>query len=89
MSLRELLGQSVDIVEVAVGFVLLLPIELGLIEGLVIEGCGLVLRLAVDLRRPGDSGRHRGSHALRYLASVHCSGSMRTDAFITVRIKQI
>jgi hypothetical protein len=33
----ELLGEAIDVVEVAVGLILVLLVELGIVEGLIIE----------------------------------------------------
>lgn len=64
MGAREFLGQPVDVVEVAVGFVLVLLLQLGIVEALVIErrttrgrrvgagDCGFLLLSGV-----GPSGR--------------------------------
>lgn len=45
MSAGKLLGESIDIVEVAVGFILVLLVQCGSVESLVIEFCIAMGRL--------------------------------------------
>jgi hypothetical protein len=56
MSAGELLSETVDVIEVAVGLVLVLLVQLGLVESLVIELGSLVLDRTdgFDLLRVGD-----------------------------------
>lgn len=87
MRLREILGETIDVVEVAVGLVLVFLVELRLVEALVVEfATAAARRSRCNVGGAGDARGSRGRHAVGDFGGFEGSSTVGTDSYIPYQL---